>query len=208
MVQASVSGAETFDEFAENTRDFKDSVDDILKEAIYNTAEVLREYVVRELRRDGTSQGGTYDSRTSPYSPGGENESSDDSLHITEESAWNIARTGRTEVTFFPRQEVRQRARYIAFGTTDHGPSGEEPMYFNLNGVTVVLSDVPPIGEDGESVDLGERFEGEPIDVSGVEPTMFFAKAIAKVQAQGILQRELNKAFVKHLEASGLGELQ
>lgn len=208
MVQASASGSENFADFAEDVRDFEASVDDILDEAVTNTAKTLREYVVEELRRDSTAKGGTYDSRTSPYEPGTTNDSSDDNLHITEESAWNITKRGNTEVVFSPREEVRDRAEYIAFGTEDHGPTDDTPMFFQVNGITIVLSESPPVDENGEPVSLGERFDAEPTEVSGVDATMFFGKAVARIKAQNILQRELNKSFTKHLEESGLGEIQ
>jgi hypothetical protein len=196
-----VTGAEQFAEFADDVEDFKARVPDILDQATENTAERLITEITRELRQDTTSQGGTYDSRTSPYSPGGENDSSTDNFHITDRDAWKNVKISNKERVVSPIPAVADRARYIAFGTRDHEPDGDIPMYFKVNGVTIVLSDTPP-KRGGEDVPLGERFEGEPTAVSGVESTMYFAKAIARIKAQGVLQRELNKAFVQALEDS------
>jgi len=202
---AGIEGAEQFAEFADKVEDLNSEVGGVTNTATKETGERLVEEITDQLKRDRTAKGGTYNSSegSSPYSPGGTNDSSTDNFHLTETNAWKNGGQPNGKVrTVSPRPAVNDRAKYMAFGTRDHGPDGNMPMYFKVNGLTIVLSDTPATNEDGETVPLAERFEGEPTEVSGVDSSMYFAKALGRIKAKGVLQKELNKAFAQALQDS------
>jgi len=203
---AGVSGAEQFAEFADDVEDFKARIPDILREATEETVKQLRREVVKNINQDSTSKGGTLDSRTSPYEPGGENDSSTDNFHISEPSAWRIVGpfNAGDEIQAFlqPKEDVSDRAYYIDQGTDSHSPDGDNPYYFNYNGITIVVSDAPVTDEGGDTVPISERFDAEPQAVDGVEEMNYFGRAIATIKAENVLQEELNKAFAQAVQES------
>lgn len=131
---------EGIDEF----RDFAESVDDIdvdmaIHRGIKKSGEEYIDEVTARIKDAETNNGGTFDSRTSPYEPGGTNESSTDSYHISEQDAWTSRAEGQKMVKIKPVPEVAQRAEYMEHGTKSHGPDGDTPMYFYVDGVMIVV---------------------------------------------------------------------
>lgn len=197
-----------FGEFADDVDDLIDDIDTVLENAVEETARQLVVEITQQIKSYETDKGGTLDSRTSPYSPGGENDSSDDNYHISEPSAWNstVRESGEDqyEVVVSPKEAVEDRATYLEGGTSDHGPDGDTPMYFNYNGVTIVVSDVPPVDEDGNPVPISEQFDGNPREVSGIEPVNYFDQAVVNIKSRQVLENniriELQKAVTENLE--------
>jgi hypothetical protein len=215
MPEGDVDGAEKFSEFADNCEEMKARVPNILQEATENTVKELRREIVKQIAKGSTSKGGTLDSRTSPYSPGGENESSTDNFHISDPEAWRIvgpASTGeQVFVTLQPKVDVKDRAKAINYGTPGEGasggggtiePDGETPFYFKYRGITIVVSDSPIENPDGSMNPIENRFEGEPYSIDGVEPQNYWGKAFETIQSENVLQDELNKEFSQALHDS------
>jgi hypothetical protein len=201
-----VEGAEGFREFADRIADLEAEAPQIIDKALRRTAREVRDEVIDAIERQQTSKGGTFDSRTSPYEPGGTNESSTDTYHISDKDAWLIAPTSTDTIVVAPRPSVRKRAEYMNFGTPSHGPDGETPMYFQYNGVTIVLSETPVTDEEGEVIPLGERFDDEPVEVDGVDRTNYFFIGLERVKRRNVLRKELKRAFEEALIESGLFE--
>lgn len=214
-----MAGVETnqdFANFADKLEDLSAEVPEILNNALDKTAKDLRREVCEQVKKEGSQYPGkaTFDSRTSPYEPGGTNDSSSDNLHLVDTNAW-VAKTVPAAKTAIvsPKNEVRDRAKYLAFGTTDHGPDGDKPMYFNVNGFTVIVGtfpldnlDVDSI-EDIDSVGASLQFASEPAEVSGVDSTMYFAKAIRNINRNNVLQENLEEAFREKIAEHNLVEL-
>lgn len=177
--------SEEFREFADDIEELRARVPSAIEDGIEDTAMQLKEKITEKIQKKGTSKGGTLDSRTSPYSPGGENDSSTDGLHIADESAWNHRKTQIGQFRVFPNPKVRDRAKFIEYGTTDHGPDGEIPMYFDVGGMTIVMSDAHP------EASLGERFDAEPTEVEGVEPQRYFMEAVQELRAEDALRENI-----------------
>jgi hypothetical protein len=206
MPSGDVETANAFEEFAENCDELRKLIPRVLQEATERTMRQLRTEVVKIIQDSETSKGGTLDSRTSPYSPGGENDSSTDNLHISDRSAWNIIGPNRTgegvEARLEPKEAVSDRAWYINYGTDSHEPKNDEPYYFQYRNITIVVSNSPIETEDGSMKPIHERFEGEPQSVDGVEEMGYWQQAIAKIKVEGIIDRELRKAFERALQDS------
>lgn len=212
---ASIEGADEFGEFAENTQGLADDVDRILEEALEEIATELIGSITRQLMRRDTEKGGTLDSRTSPYEPGGENSSSEDSYHISETSAWQYETISGSEpaVVVTPKPAVQDRAYWLDQGTKDHFPDGDNPMYFYVNGIKIVLTeDDGYSGEDlrqlgvgsgrdnaarlnEETPTTGETNQGEPKAVSGVEPQNYFQAAVLALLVGDKIERALESAW-------------
>lgn len=195
---AGVSTGGDFEDLADDLEKLEDDVPEIINEAIEETAKDLREEVCNQVELKGKAQGGpaTFDSRTSGYDPGGENDSSDDGLHISEPSAWMAEVQKSSQVGFVaPKPEVRDRAEYLNSGTADGiEPDGETPMYFQVYGYTIVVSSIPE-EQRGEDIPLAERFNGEPRSVDGVDETNYFTHAIKKIRDGNVFEDNLKEAF-------------
>lgn len=177
--------SEEFREFADDVYTFRTTVPDAIEEGIEDTAKELKEIITEKIEKKQTTKGGTLNSRTSPYSPGGENDSSTDGLHLVDTEAWNHRRTQLGQFRVYPNPKVRDRAKFIEYGTADHGPNGDVPMYFQVGGMTIVMSTAHP--EAG----LGERFDARPTEVEGVEPQLYFMEAVYDLQARDSLRNNI-----------------
>lgn len=204
-----IEGTDDFREFADDVRDI--DVDAAIKRGIKQTADDYVDALTEIIEAESTSKGGTFDSRTSPYKPGTKNSSSDDSYHISESEAWVTRMEGDETAVIHPRQEVADRARMMEFGTDDHGPDGETPMHFYLNGAHIVVADIPE--DDTEA--LNEWFsadtyeeetrvlfnEGVPGEVEGVDANHFFLRAYQHLnQRKGEYDNWLNANIAEELE--------
>jgi hypothetical protein len=202
---------EGIDEF----RDFAESIDDIdvdiaIHRGVKKSGEDYIDEVTARIKAAETDKGGTFDSRTSPYEPGGTNESSTDSYHISENDAWNSRADGQKKVIVKPVPEVAKRAEYMEYGTSDHGPDGETPMYFYVDGVMIVVTE----DFDKSELDASERIGaddiqdaaftfGTPGTVDGVDEQKFFANAAHALDDNNVvvdnieqeLEREFEEAF-------------
>lgn len=193
----SVQGIQEFRDFADDIESLKSEVPSAIERGIEWTVEDFKEAVVENIQQKETTKGGTLDSRTSPYSPGGTNDSSTDSLHISEKEAWNHKKTNQSQYRVFPDPQVRDRAVWMEFGTTDHGPDGDIPMYFQVGGLTIVVSDAPP------DASLEEQFRAEPGEVEGVESQLYFKEAAEEVNEETLadnIEKSLKLAAQKHVE--------
>lgn len=200
MVQGTVEGTDEFKEFADGVGAASQRVDEAIDRAIRLTIDDFVEEVTRRIDAASTSKGGTLDSRTSPYSPGGMNDSTDSNVHISDKDAWTHIRPNKRTGVVMPRASARDRAYWMEKGTPAHGPSGDQPMYFHLNGVRIVVLEeqegTPPaaiqsLAEDGELQDFLEE-HGVPGQVDGVQPNNFFEEAA--------LELHQNRTFSGHLE--------
>jgi|APHM01.1.fsa_nt_gi hypothetical protein len=206
---ASLETNDDFDDFADNIKELEDGTDEIIREALDNIGERLVDYITDMVESEGKSTGtdATFDSRTSPYSPGGENDSSTDNRHLTDESGWIVQKSAATKaVSVRPHPSTSDRAYYLAKGTTQPEPDGDTPMYFKLNGFTVVVSNMPQTDAEGNIIPLETRFEGEPESVSGVDGTGYFGKAFGLLKSNDVVEEELEKAFNRKAAEVGLEE--
>lgn len=188
-----IEGIDTFRDFAEDVRDI--DVEAAVERAVEQTADDYIDVLTSIIRRETTAKGGTFDSRTSPYEPGTTNDSSDDSLHISDPSGWMSYKESESTVVVQPKPAVADRARMMEFGTPDHGPKGDTPMFFRLDGMTIVVT------EEGEGLSddapLGERFDQEPGEVEGVDAQNFFSRAYQNLVANQRLKKNLEDELEK-----------
>ncbi len=220
-----VEGIDEFEDFAESMRNItgdsrKDGIKKAKRDALKATADDFITALTRRIRASETSKGGTLDSRTSPYDPGGTNESSDDNLHISNKNAWSKILVGNDQIAVFPKPEVQKRASWLEHGTASHGPSGDTPMYFHVGGSTIVVADPPEKGDEDYKNWTSAMFSdntdrtsslfsyGEPGEVDGVEPQRFFEGAIDDVQRGNRFKEnmgeEIDKLFIEEgLELEG-----
>lgn len=207
----SISGIGQFEEFAEDVRSI--DVDAAIERAVEATAEDYVDTLTGIIRRESTSKGGTLDSRTSPYSPGGTNDSSDDSLHISDNSGWEIDGEGK-RVTVRPKEAVADRAKFLEKGTQAHGPADETPMHFYVNGLHIVVADKsdrsspqyqPYIEMSAVRSEEDARFTyGEPGEVEGVEAQNFFSRAAIRLRENRRFIENLKDELDKEVEEAGL----
>ena len=211
-----VTGIEQFEDFADDLEEVSDKVPLAIQNALVMTARDFRDELTQVIREMETDKGGTFDSRTSPYTPGGENDSSNDSFHISEPEAWQIEANTQQQVKLFPRKEVEDRAKWMEYGTDRHGPSGDNPMYFYVDGVKFVMAGQKKRTRDGQvyvdrdgldpTGSLSDLYDGiyrhaegglgrpdsTPTSVSGVDKQNFFDHTAARILAKD--------RFVKNLE--------
>jgi hypothetical protein len=204
---AGIEGSKNFRDFADDISDFSDRVDDILDNAAEQTAAELKAEIITQIEKKQTSKGGTLDSDTSKYSPGGENKSTKSSMKLSDYSSWGIETTrssnSRVRKRIYPKEGIRDRANMLEGGTS--GPEGEDtPMYFNVYGVTIVVSSVPPTSDEGVPIPLADRFDGEPRSIDGVEPQNFVADAFNEIEAKNRLKKNIEKEFERQLQQSDL----
>ena len=164
---STVTGIDEFEDFYESMREItgqsrSDGIGKARRDALRKTADEFQSILTEQIRATETAKGGTLDSRTSPYEPGGENESSGSSLHISNKSAWTSEIVGNEQITVYPKPEVLTRAQWLEYGTD--GPEApdndEDPMYFYVNGIKVVMASTnirsssvlqpQQVNEDGE----------------------------------------------------------
>lgn len=206
----SVQGIDTFRDFAESVDDI--DVDAAIKRAVDQTADDYISELTGILKRETTSKGGTFHSDTSPYDPGGSNSSSTDSLHISEPSAWQTYKQGRRTAVIRPKEEVADRARMMQTGTKSHGPDGDTPMYFRLNGMIIVVTDSITFdsrsafleNRDGD-LSLDARFEhGEPGEVDGVDGVNYFTRAYFELLENRRLVNNIENELEREVREAGL----
>lgn len=178
-----VTGIDQFEDFVDDLEEVSDKVPLAIHNALVMTARDFRDELTQVIREMETDNGGTFDSRTSPYAPGGENDSSNDSFHISEPEAWQIEADTQQQVKLFPRKEVEDRAKWMEYGTKSHGPSGDNPMHFYVDGQKVIVGNVESELSGSNSV---------PSEVSGVDEQNFFDHTTARILAKD--------RFVKNLE--------
>lgn len=203
-----IAGADEFREFADDLETLSARIpQDVLQDAMEDTAYELVGQITENLEKAVTPKGGTYDSRTSPYSPGGENDSSDDSYHISERDAWytDVQTIGGARgIIIQPKLEVKDRAYWIEKGTPDHGPSGENPMHFYVNGMHIVMAEDmgenPSItGAEGQEVGV----PSVPTEVEGLDSLNYFENAIRAIESRRTFSKNINKHWKKILQEQG-----
>ena len=215
----SVTGSvdyDEFDEFADKLEDVAARVPpDVIKDAIDDTMHELVGEITQNLKKATTAKGGTYDSRSSPYSPGGENDSSTDNYHISDRNAWYTNSGyvgGEWTGVIQPKLAVKDRAYWIERGTSDHKASGDTPQHFYVNGMHIVMATVPQNPEDAEKYflrrklfgDESARFEhGDEVAVEGLKPLGYFQSAVAKIGSRRVFSKNLNKHWKKVLQEEG-----
>lgn len=198
MVQGFVDGANEFRDFAADIEELSHRVPDAIERALEETGEDLIREIRFKLQAGSTAKGGTLNSRTSPYWPGGSNDSTDDPYHLSDREAWVSRAVGRNTLIVAPREAVQDRAKWLEYGTSDHGPVGDNPMYFWVAGTKIVVwaDDVASI-EGAEGQEIGVPQPGE---VEGVEPQMYFHKAVQEVQDKKYLTRNITKELRKEAQ--------
>ena len=178
MVSGHVTGVNEFRHFADSVDDVADDVDSVIRRAVRMTGYDFVEEVVELVRKASTAKGGTFDSRTSPYSPGGTNDSSDDPFHLADRSAWLVETLGTNSVIVSPREEVEDRAKFMEYGTSAHGPTGDEPMHFWAGGTHIVVSE-----------------DGVPGEVAGVPAKHIFTRAAMILERNNTFKNNLRAAL-------------
>jgi len=211
---AGITGIDEFEEFADDMDSIVNGFSKAKRDAIKATADDFVTALTQRIRDTETAKGGTLDSRTSPYSPGGENESSDSNLHISNKSAWETEVVGDDMAVVFPNPEVHKRASWMEYGTSSHGPSGDTPMYFRSGGVTIVVADKPDRNSpfytpytqlsalEGQKEALFAY--GEPGEVDGVEPQRFFRGAVQDVKRGDRLKVNMGEQIDQLFEEQGI----
>lgn len=211
---AGITGLDEFEEFSDSMDTIASKVREAKRKALKDTAKDFKKALTGHIRSSSTVKGGTLNSETSPYSPGGENESSDSNLHISDWAAWEIEVVGDDMAVVFPNPEVHTRASWMEHGTASHGPSGDTPMYFRSGGVTIVVADKPdrnsPFYTPFKQLSALEGQKealfayGEPGEVDGVEPQRFFAQAVRDVERGDRLKVNMGKQIDKLFEEQGI----
>lgn len=194
----SVQGIQEFRDFADDVESLKSEVPSAIERGIEWTVDDIKEAIVDNLDNAKTSKGGTLDSETSPYSPGSSNDSSGQSIQLSDKKAWIDTQIDHNKYVIYPDERVADRAKWMEFGTTDHGPDGDIPMYFQVGGLTIVVSDAPP------DASLEEQFQAEPGEVEGVESQLYFMEAVKNDVGEETLsdniKRSLQLAAQEHIE--------
>jgi hypothetical protein len=135
-----IQGLDEFEEFADDMQEIADGFDQARKNALRETAREFKGIIKEVLIASSTDQGGTFYSPTSPYSAGGENESTGSGMHLRNQGSWETEVVGSDMAVVYPNPEIRARARFMQYGTEDHGPAGDDPLYFKVGGKTIVMS--------------------------------------------------------------------
>lgn len=164
-------------------------------------AKEMRKFVVDYLKSQTTIKGGTYNSDSSPYDPGGENDSTNSSTHLTDggdNGAWRVKKSGTggqggsIKYSFTPIPSVSDRAYYILNGTNDkEEPDGDYPMHFFYQGNHIILSEAPP------DASPEERWNSEPVTRDGLNSLDYISNGIIYVNAisRNKAKEELNKTI-------------
>lgn len=213
---AGISGIDEFREFSDSMREISgqgrsDGVDKARRSALKETAKEFRRILKEQIQAAETAKGGTLYSETSPYT-GGENESTKSGMHMQNVSSWEIELAGSEKAKIYPHPEIYERALWLEYGTKDHPPSGENPMYFYSGGVKIVLAE-PPEGafEDvyklqaatGDEADARFRW-GEPTEVSGVEAQNFWRRAVQVMDELDVFKENMADEIDKLFEEEGI----
>ncbi len=222
----SVTGSvdyDEFDEFADKLEDVAARVPpDVIKDAIDDTMHELVGQVTNNLKIATTAKGGTYDSRTgsSPYSPGGENDSSTDNYHISDRNAWYTDSgyvSGEWTGVIQPKLAVKDRAYWIERGTANHKANGDTPQHFYVNGIHIVMAEKPSRNSPNYNSYIqqasDDRYEnpveaaqfgfGEQKTVAGIERLGYFAHAVEIIKKRRVFSKNLNKHWKKVLQEEG-----
>jgi hypothetical protein len=208
-----VEGQDDFTQFAEDIRTVRQRVPEIIESALEETSEEYISRLTKRIRSASTAKGGTFDSRTSRYDAGTSNDSSDDNLHISEQSAWTYNVAGPSFAIIQPKEAVEDRALWMEEGTQDHGPTGDKALHFFVGGDHVVMidwtdkSDLPASGinEMLQAEDSTEKKEilreySENLEVSGVEQQNFFKTTAINLQNENIFSKNLKKHYGRVLD--------
>jgi|APHM01.1.fsa_nt_gi hypothetical protein len=203
-----------FDELERDIEGLQARTNGIASDSAEAMAEQMKRKVINIIKGASTSKGGTFNSDSSPYSPGGVNDSETGAnIHLTDEAAWRTTvkdsgggQSGSSTYRFLPIEDVEMRADMINRGTIgkDITPNNNEgnPMYFQYGSYTIIVSDVDP------EATTTARFEGDPKPggVEGVEPLNFIDKGVAilRIQsrqiARGTFRRKLQDKQFDTLE--------
>lgn len=193
-----IHGEENYREFADDLETISARIPyDVLEKGIQDTAEELVHEIRMNIKQTSTPKGGTLDSRTSPYSPGGENDSSDDNLHIVDREAWKILKTGQKQYTIQVHKNVQNRAYWLERGTRDHGPDGENPMHFYVGGNHIVMRS--PSREPETDDPQADIQPPENLEVEGVDAYHFFESAVDTIKRRNSLERNISRRWKKVL---------
>jgi hypothetical protein len=203
-----VEGVDEFNEFAEDMDSIVDGLAKAKRDAIKATADDFITALTQRIRSMETAKGGTLYSRTSPYSPGGTNESTDSNLHIQNKGAWETEVVGDDMAVVYPNPEVHTRASWLNYGTAEHGPSGDDPMTFDVGGTQIIVSEEPINMTNRDSLDMSAVAFGyigaEPGEVSGVEPQRFFEGAIRDTKRGNRFKENMGDQLDQLFEEQGI----
>lgn len=210
MGRAGVYNLGEFREFEDSLRNIKarvpsnkDPPSGVLRAGIQDTIAELKREIVKNVDKATTSKGGTFDSRSSPYEPGGENDSGD-GHHLADVESWNDYRQTFGYVVQ-PAKSMEDRAYWMEEGTSDHGPNGDDPMYFYVGGSLVIMAEKPKrsspfykpyIQQSAISGVEGAAFNyGEPTTVDGVEAQHFMREAVNTLAQNRALERNIRRRW-------------
>jgi len=217
---AGIEGIDELTDFANAMREVSgegrsDGIQKARRDALRATIDDFIDILVEQIRATETVNGGTLDSRTSPYDSGGTNESDESTVHMSDKQAWESSLLGNDTGVIFPKPEVNKRARWLEFGTSDHGPSGDTPMYFELGGARIVVANKTDKSDPFYDVYPEQRVladnpqdalfaYGEPGEVEGVEPQGFFRRAVQVADETDIFKENMANEIEKEFEEEGL----
>jgi len=174
-----ITGLDQFEDFADDVRTARERLDEAVNRATRRTAHHYIDELTDIIENSSTAKGGTFDSRTSPYSTGSGNDSSEDSYHISDRDAWIINEGGPPgRASILARPEVKDRAYWMEYGTPDHGVTGDDPMFFYIGDAKIVVE-----------------------EVEGIEPNLFFHRAADRTRSKNIyserLEEEVDRIFTE-----------
>lgn len=195
-MNGSVQGIEEIRDFRDNIYDVHSRVpSDVVKAGVEDTIKELKQEIVTNIRRTTTAKGGTLNSDTSPYSSGGSNSSDRGGPHISSLDAWNHYHQSNNPHLYVLQvdKDVQDRAWWMERGTRDHGPNGDNPMYFRVGGMFVVMSDAPV------DATRAEKFAAEPKQVEGVKGYYYFEAAVDTIVRRKSLSRNIERRWNKVL---------
>lgn len=192
-----VQGLDEFRDFRDNIEDIHSRVPrDVVMKGVEDTLKELKLEIVKNIRKSSTSKGGTLNSDTSPYSSGGSNSTDRGGPHIDSLDAWNHYHQSANPHTFVIQvdKDVQDRAWWMERGTSDHGPTGDDPMYFRVGGMFVVMSDAPT------DADRQAKFAAEPTEVEGVKGFHYFEAAVDTIVRREALTKNIERRWKKVLQ--------
>lgn len=215
---AGIEGIDEVGDFADAMKEVSgegrsDGINKARRDALRATLDDFVTALTKRIKASDTAKGGTLDSRTSPYEPGGENESSKSGLHISDKKSWVTETMGSDFGVVYPHPEIRRRAEWMNYGTADHGPSEDTPMYFKVGGVRIVVAEKPerasPFYQSYTEANAvsdnpqDAKFAfGEPKEVAGVEPQGFYEGAISDIE--GKFKENMGNEIDKLFEREGI----
>jgi len=196
-----------FEDLERDIEDLKGRTSGIASNTSEKMGEQMKKEVVNILSQESSAGGSSFDSRTSNYEPGGENDSTNSDIHLTEtqdsKSAWKVTKqsagqNGGSKHVFSVKPDAEYRATVINYGTVgkDISPEEDTPMFFYASGNLIIIGPVPEDASVSERFNIPESMQDRLRSVRGVQSVRYLSRGIDRVrpQVRHMGRKELRKA--------------